>query len=81
MATDQTPYEIFISYARRDNQAAAPGARGWVTALRDKILDDHGRFSTAPLRMFLDEGAIRDMDDWRQPVLGVLRESEAALGY
>ncbi|MCB1804956.1 MAG: TIR domain-containing protein, partial [Candidatus Competibacteraceae bacterium] len=73
MSTQHTPFEIFISYARRDNQT------GWVTALRDHIIDDHRRFSTEPLRIFLDQHDIASMDDWRHRILGSLRHSKILL--
>ena len=53
MPSDHTRYEIFVSYARRDNEPAVPGTPGWVTALRDHILADHRRFDTTQLRIFL----------------------------
>jgi hypothetical protein len=65
MPTENTPYEIFISYSRADNAVppgAPPDTNGWVTALRDHILADHRRFSTEPLRIFLDVSEIRDMN-------------------
>jgi tetratricopeptide (TPR) repeat protein len=74
-----TSYEIFLSYARLDNRVQDGQAQGWVTALRDQILEDHRRFSTAPLRIFLDVEEIRDMDDWRHRILGGLRESKILL--
>ncbi|MGC8493670.1 MAG: TIR domain-containing protein, partial [Syntrophobacteraceae bacterium] len=62
--------EIFISYSRKDNQPVKPGdSKGWVTALRDEILEDHRRFSTEPLRIFLDTDEIHSMDDWRRRIL------------
>lgn len=75
MPSDQTGYDIFISYARPDD-AAPSGAQGWVTALRQHIFADHRRFSTAPLRIFLDESEIRDMEDWRHRILGARRTSK-----
>ncbi|HLG16227.1 MAG TPA: toll/interleukin-1 receptor domain-containing protein [Blastocatellia bacterium] len=78
MSTDTTQFEIFLSYARRDNLPAS-GDIGWVTALRDHIIEDHRRFSTEPLRVFLDTTEIRDMDDWRHRILGALRQSRILL--
>ena len=82
MPADQNPYEIFLSYSRRDNAlppGLPPDAKGWVTALRDHILDDHRRFSTEPLRIFFDVSEIRDMDDWQHRILGALRHSKILL--
>ena len=72
-------FEIFLSYSRRDNavpNGASPDAKGWVTALRDHILEDHRRFSTEPLRFFFDAA---DMDDWRHRILNGLRSSKILL--
>ncbi len=80
MSDATNDYDIFISYARKDNrpiQRAYPF--GWVTALRDHILADHRRFSTGPLRVFLDTDEVRDMDDWRHRILGALRQSKVLL--
>src|SRR5215813_1631111 len=74
----QDQYEIFISYARKDNRPLAEGER-WITQLRDCILQDHRRFSTEPLRIFFDTSDIRDMDDWRARILRGLRESRVLL--
>ena len=82
MSTEHTPYEIFLSYSRKDNTLppqAPPDAKGWVTALRDHILEDHRRFSTEPLRIFFDAFEIRDMDDWQLRILGALRRSKILL--
>ncbi|MGF6939333.1 hypothetical protein OKW41_008495 [Paraburkholderia sp. UCT70] len=77
---DQTRYELFISYARKDN-IAEPGGQttGWVTAIRDHIATDHRRFSTEPLRISFDTTAIADKSDWRHRILGVLRSSKTLL--
>ncbi|MBI5424988.1 MAG: toll/interleukin-1 receptor domain-containing protein [Opitutae bacterium] len=75
-------YELFISYARKDNQPQKPGdPRGWVTALRDEILARHYRVSGAPLRShpFYDLDAIKGMDDWRLKILQGLRQSNILL--
>ena len=69
--TDQ--FELFISYSRRDDET------GWVTGLRDFILADHRRFSSEPMRIFLDRSEIRTMDDWRHRILGALRSSNVLL--
>ena len=76
----QSQYEIFLSYSRQDNVPTAQDTTvGWVTALRDHILEDHRRFSTEPLRIFFDAEAIRDMDDWRHRILEGLRASKILL--
>ncbi|MBI2422952.1 MAG: toll/interleukin-1 receptor domain-containing protein [Candidatus Hydrogenedentes bacterium] len=74
------PYELFISYSRKDNVPQKPGdATGWVMALRDEILADHRRFSTEPLRIFFDTEEIESMDDWRHRILDALRHSRILL--
>ena len=75
-------FEIFLSYSRRDNavpNSASPDAKGWVTALRDHILEAHRRFSTEPLRFFFDADDIADMDVWRHRILNGLRSSKILL--
>ena len=74
----QDHYEIFISYARKDDQSLA-GGDGWITQMRDCILRNHRRYSTEPLRIFFDTSAIRDMDDWGSRILRGLRESRVLL--
>lgn len=55
MASDQAEYEIFISYARVNNEPIPKEyPHGWVTALRDYILADQRRFTAEPLRIFLE---------------------------
>src|SRR3990172_622865 len=74
------PFELFISYSRKNNLPRKPGdAKGWVTALRDEILADHCRFSTEPLRIFFDTEEIKSMDDWRHRILEGLRHSRILL--
>ena len=82
MNTEQIPYEIFLSYSRKDNVIpldSLPESKGWVTALRDEILADHRRFSTEPLRIFFDTSEIKGMDDWRHRILEGLRHSRILL--
>ena len=75
-------YDIYISYSRRDN---VPGqgtdSRGWITAIRDQIVEDHRRFSTEPLRILFDQGDIHGMDDWRHRILAGLRSSRILLVF
>lgn len=73
-------YEIFLSYARKDNAPHKAGdAKGWVTTLRDEIVEDQQRFSTEPLRVFFDTSDIADMDDWRHRIVQGLRSSQILL--
>jgi hypothetical protein len=80
VSNDQTEYELFISYARRDNRPIpATYPLGWVSALKDQIIADHRVYETSPLRIFFDTHEIRDMDDWRNRILGGLRRSKVLL--
>ena len=78
MSVDQKPYDLFLSYARLDNE---PATEGWVTAIRDRIAADHRQFSTEPLRNFFDTDEIEDADDWRHRILGALRQSKILLVF
>ena len=80
MSNEQTDYELFVSYARLDNRPIPETyPHGWVSALRDQIIVDHRLYSTAPMRVFFDQHEIRDMDDWRNRILGALRRSKVLL--
>jgi tetratricopeptide (TPR) repeat protein len=80
MSHDQTEYELFISYARLDNRPIPESyPHGWVSALAEQIIADHEAYETAPLRIFFDTHEIRDMDDWRNRILGALRRSKVLL--
>ena len=72
-------FDVFLSYSRKDNDPLPGDEFGWVTALHEEILKDHKRFSTEPLRIFLDTSEIRDMDDWRHRILEGLRSSSILL--
>lgn len=77
---NQTSYDLFLSYSRLDNSPMSESfPQGWVTAIRDHILEDHRRFSTAPMRIFFDTQDIKDMDDWRHRILGALKASKMLL--
>ena len=80
MPSDQTDYDLFISYARKDNKPIPETyPKGWVTAIRDHIAEDHRKFSTTPLGIFLDHDEIKGMDDWRSRILGALKKSKMLL--
>src|SRR4051812_18439501 len=73
-------YDIFISYARKDNRPIPDSyPHGWVTGLCEYLRADHRRFSTEPLQIFVDTQEIKDMDDWRHRILGALRRSKIIL--
>ena len=67
------PYDLFISYARRDNQD------GRVTQLVERIQQDFTAFAGRPLRLFFDQHAILSMEDWQRLILQGLRESPVLL--
>lgn len=63
------PYDLFISYARRDNQT------NHVTELKEQIAADYLKHTGEALRCFFDTTEITVMEDWRNRILGGLRES------
>ena len=60
--TEVGPFDVFISYARKDNET------GWVTALRDRLVRDTQSFG-ARIEVFFDTDSIRDGDQWRDRIL------------
>jgi tetratricopeptide (TPR) repeat protein len=69
------PYDVFISYSRRDNGKGD----GRVTELVEGIGRDFIALAGRPLRTFFDRQAIESMDDWRHKILQGLRESRLLL--
>jgi hypothetical protein len=67
------PYDLFISYSRRDDQ------QGQVRALKEQIEADYRSFAKEDLRCFFDTKDIATMDDWRHRILEGLRESNLLL--
>jgi Tfp pilus assembly protein PilF len=67
------PYDLFISYSRRDDQ------QGQVRALKEQIEADYRSFAKEDLRCFFDTEDIATMDDWRHRILEGLRESHLLL--
>jgi hypothetical protein len=65
--------DLFISYARADN------LRGQVTALKDRIEADYKAFAQEELRCFFVLHDIQGMDDWRDRILGALRQAHIFL--
>ncbi|MGO9693212.1 MAG: TIR domain-containing protein [Mycobacterium sp.] len=70
---DSLSYDVFISYARRDD------ADGWVSALQKAIYDDFKSFSTEPFRIFFDRSEIRNRDDWELRLSQGMRSSRVLL--
>lgn len=54
------PYDLFISYSRRDNE------NNRVTELKNQIENDYLEFAKEPLNCFFDQEKIKGMDDWQQ---------------
>lgn len=67
------PYDLFVSYSRKDNQ------QGRVTELVERIQLDYREFANEELQCFFDVSEIKAMDDWRHRILGGLRESNLLL--
>jgi len=67
------PYDLFISYSRRDNQ------RKQVAALADQIKATLHAFADRELQVFFDVREIQGMDDWRHKIQSTLRESHLFL--
>jgi hypothetical protein len=67
------PYDLFISYSRRDNE------RGQVTALKAQIESSFRTFAGCDLRVFFDTHEIGGMDAWRQKIQRSLRDSQVFL--
>ena len=66
------PFDVFISYSRKDNQ------NGWVTALRDLIVAN-ASVAGQPVRPFFDTDDIGGEQDWRDRILQGLRHSKVLL--
>ena len=67
------PYDLFISYSRRDDK------QGQVRALKEQIETDYRSFAKEDLRCFFDIEEIASMDDWRHRILAGLRDSNLLL--
>lgn len=67
------PYDLFISYSRRDNQ------QGRITELVERIKAEFAPFAKRELVPFFDQQEIHGMQDWRQRILQGLRESRLLL--
>ena len=67
------PYDLFISYSRRDNE------NGQVAALKAQIETSFRAFAGRDLRIFFDTGEIQGMDDWRHKIQRSLRDSQLFL--
>ena len=64
------PYDLFISYSRRDNQTDR------VFELKTQIEADYRPYTGVDLNCFFDLSEINAMDEWRNGILEGLRESK-----
>lgn len=71
-------YDLFISYARKDDVADSSG-RGWVTGIRDLIEEDSRAVQGREFSVFFDSSEIHRMQDWRARIQGALRTSKVML--
>ena len=69
------PYDLFISYSRRDNPQTSPR----ITELVSRIKADFAPFAKRELVPFFDQQEIHGMSDWRKRILQGLRESRLLL--
>ena len=73
-----TSYDLFISYARKDNVADSSG-KGWVTGIKDIIEADSRAVQGREFDIFFDISEIHGMQDWKARILGSLRTSKVML--
>jgi len=72
-------YDLFISYARKDDQPAAPGEPGWITAFVAELQRTHRQFTPEDLAIFFDRDEIRVAEDWELRIKAGLRDSNLLL--
>lgn len=73
------PFDVFISYSRKDNHSGPHGQPGWVDAVEQFIAARQAELPGQLLRVFHDTADIRDYDDWRHRILESLRSSKVLL--
>src|SRR4051812_15160241 len=69
------PYDLFISYSRRDNGQGD----GRITQFVDRIGRNFADLAGRELQVFFDRSAIVGMEDWRHKILQDLHESRLLL--
>ena len=67
------PYDLFISYSRRDN------VNNRVTELKEQIENDYLKFAKEPLNCFFDQEEIKGMDNWPYRLQQGLKDSHLML--
>ncbi|MCO6456985.1 MAG: toll/interleukin-1 receptor domain-containing protein, partial [Pirellulaceae bacterium] len=70
------PYELFISYSRRDNVPS-----GWVTEFVAQLKQRHAQYSGRELNPFFDQLSIDEGSDWRRRLGAGLRQSRLFLAF
>lgn len=72
---DRSEFDVFISYARRDD------VNGWVSQLRDAVCAERRVFDPSPFPIFpfFDREAIHSGNDWRRRLRQGLRSSRVLL--
>lgn len=73
-------YDVFISYARKDNVPIGDAPAGWVSAVVRLIQEDQLRFGR-PFRIFMDTSEITLRQDWEQRLRGALRTSKVLIVF
>ena len=73
-------YDVFISYARKDNVPIGDAPEGWVSAVVRLIQEDQLRFGR-PFRIFMDTSEITLRQDWEQRLRGALRTSKVLIVF
>jgi hypothetical protein len=79
--TDPYRYDLFFSYARKDN-ASHDGQPGWITAFHielDNAIRAHG--APGDHRIFFDTQEIKSGEDWEQRIRSALRDSCLMLAF
>jgi len=83
------PHDVFISYARKDNQPTSPPSKpgdpespGWISAFIDALKEEYQRATGGrELEVYLDTEEIRSMDNWERHIFRHLRESKILLAF
>ena len=75
-------YDIFFSYARKDNQPRdEDDGIGWITSFREKLLESHKQYTQRPLNDFFDTERIITNDYWEREIYRGLRTSKIFLAF
>ncbi len=74
-------YDVFISYARKNNLPLSPNESGWISKLVEELKKVHRKYSTTDLKIFFDVDEIKTMDDWEHRLLEAIRSSSQMLVF